>query len=237
MGEEGLRGPLVRLPARREDDIRLGDGETQRVGGGDDGRLGDGLVLQQGALQLEGTDLVVGGLEDVVGPADVREVPVRVPGADVAGAVVAAYHHLGRLLRVAVVTGHQAHGVGGQVEADLALLHVRLTADRVDEGDAETGARAPHGPLLEPLTGAVGDLDGGLRLAEAVPDGDAPGAPHRLDDLRVEGFAYGDDPRGGVFRRLRSDWISIRHTVGGAQKLVTPWRSISSSSRAGSKRV
>ncbi len=42
---------------------------------------------------------------------------------------------------------------------------------------------------------------------------------------------------GGVAREARSDWISIRHTVGGAQKLVTPTRPITSSSDAGSKRA
>ncbi len=43
--------------------------------------------------------------------------------------------------------------------------------------------------------------------------------------------------RGGVLSCPRSAWISIRQTVGGAQKLVTPFRSISSMRRAGSKRV
>ena len=43
--------------------------------------------------------------------------------------------------------------------------------------------------------------------------------------------------RGGVRSWPRSAWISIRQTVGGAQKLVTPERSISAISRAASKRV
>ncbi len=43
--------------------------------------------------------------------------------------------------------------------------------------------------------------------------------------------------RGGFFSAVRSAWMSIRHTVGGAQKLVTPARSISAVSRAASKRV
>lgn len=43
--------------------------------------------------------------------------------------------------------------------------------------------------------------------------------------------------RGGVASRLRSAWMSIRQTVGGAQKLVTPERSISAISRPASKRV
>ncbi len=43
--------------------------------------------------------------------------------------------------------------------------------------------------------------------------------------------------RGGLASLVRSDWISIRHTVGGAQKVVTPCRSISAISRSASKRV
>lgn len=43
--------------------------------------------------------------------------------------------------------------------------------------------------------------------------------------------------RGGVRSCVRSAWMSIRQTVGGAQKVVTPARSISAISRPGSKRV
>lgn len=43
--------------------------------------------------------------------------------------------------------------------------------------------------------------------------------------------------RGGVLSWERSAWISIRQTVGGAQKLVTPERSISAISRPASNRV
>lgn len=43
--------------------------------------------------------------------------------------------------------------------------------------------------------------------------------------------------RGRVRNWPRSAWISMRHTVGGAQKLVTPARSISAIRRPASKRV
>ena len=108
---------------------RTPSGTASRSGvrGGDDGRLRDRLVLQQRALQLEGRDLVVGRLEDVVGAADVGDVAVRVARADVAGAVVAAGHRLRRALRVAVVAGHQAdRGRRRQVEGDLALARAGL---------------------------------------------------------------------------------------------------------------
>ncbi len=43
--------------------------------------------------------------------------------------------------------------------------------------------------------------------------------------------------RGGVASADRSAWMSMRQTVGGAQNVVTPARSISAISRAASKRV
>ena len=42
--------------------------------------------------------------------------------------------------------------------------------------------------------------------------------------------------RSCVFTEPRSAWISIRHTVGGAQKVVTSWVAITFSSAAASKR-
>lgn len=42
--------------------------------------------------------------------------------------------------------------------------------------------------------------------------------------------------RGGVRSWVRSAWMSMRQTVGGAQKLVTPAPSISAIRRAASKR-
>jgi hypothetical protein len=56
----------------------------------------------------------------------------------------------------------------------------------------------------------------------------------------TSGFSGSPAPtatRGGVDKAVRSDWMSIRHTVGGAQKLVTPHRCISPSSRGASNRV
>ncbi len=41
---------------------------------------------------------------------------------------------------------------------------------------------------------------------------------------------------GGFFIRVRSAWMSMRQTVGGAQKLVTPSASIVSMSPTASKR-
>ena len=42
---------------------------------------------------------------------------------------------------------------------------------------------------------------------------------------------------GGTASVFRSAWMSMRHTVGGAQKLVTPTRSMTPMREAASKRV
>ncbi len=39
-----------------------------------------------------------------------------------------------------------------------------------------------------------------------------------------------------TFQALMGSWISIRQTVGGAQKVVTPWATSASSAARGSKR-
>jgi hypothetical protein len=51
--------------------------------------LGDGRVLDQGALDLERADQVAGGLDDVVGASDEPEVAVGVASGEVAGEVPA----------------------------------------------------------------------------------------------------------------------------------------------------
>ena len=61
---------------------------------------------------------------------------------------------------------------------------------------------------------------------------------HLLDDLGVERLAGADQlAQRHRATRPRSSWISIRQTVGGAQSVVTPQRTIASSSAAASKRA
>ena len=61
-----------------------------RVRGGDRRRLEDVGVLDQGALDLEGSDAVAGGDDHVVGPSDEPEVAVLVPVRAIAGQVPVA---------------------------------------------------------------------------------------------------------------------------------------------------
>lgn len=102
----------------------------------------------------------------------------------------------------------------GQVEADLALLHAGFAGDRVQQLHLVAGAGAPHRAGLQLLTRAVGDLHGRLRLPEPVPDGDAPGAPHLLDDLGVQRLPRGDD-RARRRRELRQVGLDEHAPHGG----------------------
>ena len=188
------------LVARDERHVGLGHGEPHRVRRRDDSRLGDGGVLDEDRLQLEGADLVVAGLEHVVGPADVGDVAVVVHGGDVARVVPAALHRRCVALRVALVAGHEGDGPLRQVEADLALdgapsvgRRDEDVGQRVDDGDGNPGQGPAHRAGLDPRAGRVADGGGHLGLAEPVADRHPPRLLHLGDDLGVEGFTGTDD--------------------------------------------
>ena len=108
-------------------------GTARRTGSGrrHDGGLGDGQVLDEHRLQLERADLVVAGLEDVVGTADVRDVASLSTMHDVTGVVIPADHGLGIALVVALVAGHQRRQQAvGQVGADLAFTRPFLQSPK-----------------------------------------------------------------------------------------------------------
>ena len=182
-------------------DIGLGHRGAHRVGARHDGRLAHRRVLDQHALQLEGADAVVGGLEDIVGPAHVGDVALLIDAGHVAGAVVAPLHGRRRALRVVGIAHHQA----GRARLAQGQGHLPLACRLVlgvEHHHPVAGQGAPHGARLERLARGVADLGGGLGLAEAVPDGEAPGPAHLLDHLGVEGLAGGHrlaqgDPMGG----------------------------------------
>jgi hypothetical protein len=78
VGEDRPRGLGVGGVSGGEGDVRLRHREAKRVGGGNDRCFRDRGVLDQDALELEGRDAVVGGLEDVVGAPDVGDDAVGV---------------------------------------------------------------------------------------------------------------------------------------------------------------
>ena len=189
--QDVVRGLDRRLDARGQDDVGLGHREPQLVRGRDDGRLDDRGVLDEDALELERADLVVGGLEDVVGATDVGEIAVLVARGDVTGVEVAARGCLGVALRIGEVSGHQVRRVLCQIHADLALVGL-LSGDRVDEHDRAAGKRPAHRAVFDRLTGGVRDHCGHLGLTVPVADGEPPVGAHLGDDLGVERFARRD---------------------------------------------
>ena len=66
-------------------------------------------------------------------------------------------------------------------------------------------------------------------------------SPHAFSTCSItSGFSGSPAPTtfdGGVREPRRSAWMSIRHTVGGAQKLVTPQRSSTPSTDSASNRA
>src|SRR5439155_15145086 len=76
-----LQGPHQRIPRRvagTQDDEGLDDLAADRVGARHHGRLEDGGVLEERALDLEGPDAIASGDDDVVRAADEPEIAVLV---------------------------------------------------------------------------------------------------------------------------------------------------------------
>src|SRR5439155_10465328 len=127
--EDAVGGLGARFDAGPQRDERLRDRQSQWIRTGHDGGLGNGVVFDQHAFQLERADPVVAALEHVVGPADEVHVPVAVAPRLVAGAVVTAGRRLIGPGRVVEIPLHQPERPRRQAEPDFSL--VRLAALRV----------------------------------------------------------------------------------------------------------
>src|SRR5579863_609959 len=175
---EKLEGRVARgFRSGCQRDVGLRDAEPELVGRGYDRRLGDEGVLDQHALDLERADLVVRRLEDVVGPADERDVAVVVSPRHVAAVVVAVGHRPGVS---APVAGHQAPRAVRQVETDLSFPRAfdEGAARDVDERDRDARERPAHGAGLERRAGWVPHRRRGLGLPVAVADREPPLLAH-----------------------------------------------------------
>ncbi len=190
MGQDAERGRTVRLRTGGKRHERLRDRQSHRIGARDHGRLGDRVVLDQHALELERTDAVVGRLEQVVGSSDVGDVAVVVPPCHVAGDVVSAAL---RLTTVGIAP-HQTDRAS-RVEREPDLAFRRRPIFGIEQRNLEAWHRSSHGPGLDRQARRVADLTGRLRLAVAVADRQAPGLLHALDDLRVQRLAGADQLR------------------------------------------
>ena len=70
-------------------------------------------MLDQRAFELEGTDAIARGFEDVVGASDIGDVPLGIAAADIPGAVVAVARRFGGLVGVVGIGVHQRHRSAG----------------------------------------------------------------------------------------------------------------------------
>ena len=146
-------------------------------------------MLDHHAFQLERADAVVRGFEDVVGAADIGEIAVGVAHRHVAGAVAVARQRLDVAV-VVLVALHQPERPGVEREADLALVPVLAVG--IAEPDRVARQRPAHRSRLDLLPRAVADLGGGLGLAVAVADGQAPVMLDAVDHLGVQRLAGAD---------------------------------------------
>ncbi len=145
-------------------------------------------MLEEYRLQLERTDLVVAGLEHIVGTADVGDVPVGVDAGHVTRVVVTPGHRLRVALGIVPVPGHQRQRLAREVQADLALARLcqPAPAGRVHQHHWNAWKGPAHRPRAHLGTGGVAHLGGGLGLPESVADDQSPCPPDLLDHLRVE---------------------------------------------------
>ena len=120
-----------------EDDKGFGHGEAQRVGTRHDRRFGHGRVLDDHAFEFERADAIVGGLEHVIGAANVGDVAVLVDAGNVAGTVVAVAHDFSGLFGVAGVADHEADRAL-VVHADRHFAFARRMSLGIEHGDRVT---------------------------------------------------------------------------------------------------
>ena len=187
IAQDRQRRRAVGLHAGTQHDERLRHVQPLRVRAGNDGRFGHIGVLDQHRLQLERAQPVVGTFENVIGASHVGDVAIAIPRGNVARVVVAIAHRIRTFFRVADVALHQAHRAPRQVDADLALLR-RLAID-VEKDHRIARHRLSHAADLDRLARGIADHAGCFRLAETVPDRQAPGVFHPVNHFGVQRLA------------------------------------------------
>src|SRR4029079_7233328 len=148
----------------------------------DHGALGDGDVLEQGALHLERPDPVGGRQDHVVRPASEPEVAVLVTDRPVAGHVPVATVDGRRLLGRVPVSGEQRGRVSAQ--GDVALLAGwALLAVEADYAYVVARRGEPHRPGPDLRAREVADQQRVLGLPVAVVNRPAERVLERSDHL------------------------------------------------------
>ena len=167
-----------------------------------------------------GRDPVVGRLEHVVGAADVGDVAVLVAASRRRRCGSSRRASPRRCARRRRGSRPSARAGGAARSRQISPSSAGLAGDRVEQRDRVAGQRPAHRAGLDRLAGRVADLQRSSRSGRSRRGCVRPQACcDLLDDLGVERLAGADDL--AQRRRAaapRSAWISIRHTVGGAQK-------------------
>jgi len=122
--------------------------ERHRIGLSDHSGFGHGLVLEQNAFHLEGTDQVAGGLDHVVGASDEPKVAVAILPCQVTGQIETPREAFCISLRLAPIAAE--HRGPARPQGQLSLLS-RLLNDfdsfpaSANDCGFDSGQRAAHG--------------------------------------------------------------------------------------------
>ena len=194
VGEQIGRRVLGGAHPGTEDDARDRPLAPPGVGHADDGRLGDLRVGHQLVLELDRADPLAARLDDVLGPVDQADVPVRVDGGDVAGPEPpVGGERLGRA-RVVVVAGGDprapdlqlAGGAAVPRQRSSGVVGVRPAEARLHADGRLAHARAQVGAALLVEVARQGRLEVAQRTDRAGL-GHAP----RLQDRQPGGGPVG----------------------------------------------
>src|SRR5690349_9361076 len=129
-------------------------------------------MLNQQALELEWTDLVIRTFEDIVIATYIGKIPATVAPRDVPGMIVATGHDGGGIDRVTQIPGHHRQRILPHRYADIALL-ARFPI-RIQQLDVVSGQDASHRAGHDLLARAVADLCRCFGLPIAIPYGESP---------------------------------------------------------------
>ena len=211
--------------ARRKHDERLDYVAPQLVGLADDTGLRDSLVLYQGALDLERTDTLTRGLDNIVCPSHVPEVPVLVYLGGIAGVVPVVPHVLVVLGLVLPDLSHHGRPAGLYDQAALLALW-QLLAFLVDYGRVDAWKWLAHRAWLYGHLWEVGyQYAAGLGLPPCVVEGlvveDIQGPLH---SLRVERLTDGVQRPEAAKVVLRWQVVPLRHQHPDSRRGGVPYR-------------
>src|SRR5207248_6716965 len=127
--------------------------------------------------------------------AYVCQVAVGVSRGHVSSVIVAIAHGARVARGVIQIPLHEPERTLREVDADLAFLAHATRA--IQQHDPVSGQRPPHRAGLDRLPRGIADLCGGLGLAVAVADRDAPALAPPADHLGIRRLPAPAPPAGG----------------------------------------